>query len=113
MSFGEVFNFADVFQSEVNTLNKRRGPDHQIELEEESRNSHGEKIARPTASSDVIGLALSGGGIRSASFCLGALQALHAASVLQKVDYLSTMSGGGYIGTSLIVAMHESKGRFP
>jgi len=43
-------------------------------------------------------LCLSGGGIRSASFCLGVLQALAEAGLLRKFDYLSTVSGGGYIG---------------
>jgi hypothetical protein len=113
MSFGEVFNFSRVFQSEVNTLNKRRSADHQIALEQESEDTHGEEVKRPTATSDIIGLALSGGGIRSASFCLGALQALHRVGVLHKIDYLSTVSGGGYIGSSLIAAMHESEGEFP
>jgi hypothetical protein len=51
---------------------------------------------RPTA-----GLALSGGGIRSASFGLGVLQALLENHVLDKIDYLSTVSGGGYIGAAL------------
>jgi len=50
---------------------------------------------------DLAGLALSGGGIRSASFCLGVLQALSYRNVLKKIDYLSTVSGGGYIGSSL------------
>ena len=50
---------------------------------------------------NLTGLALSGGGIRSASFCLGVLQALSYRNVLKKVDYLSTVSGGGYIGSSL------------
>lgn len=49
----------------------------------------------------LTGLALSGGGIRSASFCLGILQALSYRNVLKKIDYLSTVSGGGYIGSSL------------
>jgi hypothetical protein len=49
----------------------------------------------------TIGLALSGGGIRSASFALGVLQALEREGVLRDVDYLSTVSGGGYIGSSL------------
>ncbi len=48
-----------------------------------------------------IGLALSGGGIRSATFCLGFLQALAARKVLRRFDYLSTVSGGGYIGSFL------------
>jgi hypothetical protein len=43
-------------------------------------------------------LCLSGGGIRSASFGLGVLQALARAGLLEKFDYLSTVSGGGYIG---------------
>ncbi|MBZ5536594.1 MAG: patatin-like phospholipase family protein [Acidobacteriia bacterium] len=48
-----------------------------------------------------IGLALSGGGIRSATFALGILQALAKNHLLRKVDYLSTVSGGGYIGSFL------------
>ena len=47
----------------------------------------------------LIGLALSGGGIRSAAFNLGVLQALAHRDVLPRVDYLSTVSGGGYIGS--------------
>ncbi|CAN5484990.1 hypothetical protein BH10PSE17_BH10PSE17_03560 [soil metagenome] len=44
------------------------------------------------------GLALSGGGIRSATFCLGLVRALSARGVLQRFDLMSTVSGGGYIG---------------
>lgn len=62
---------------------------------------------------DTVGLALSGGGIRSASFCLGVLQALDANKVFDRVDYISTVSGGGYIGASLTTAMTHSKGQFP
>ena len=46
----------------------------------------------------TVGLALSGGGIRSATFNLGVLQALASQGLLRKFDYLSTVSGGGYIG---------------
>jgi predicted acylesterase/phospholipase RssA len=48
-----------------------------------------------------LALALSGGGIRSATFCLGALQALAARGLLGKFDYISSVSGGGYIGCAL------------
>ena len=48
-----------------------------------------------------IGLALSGGGIRSATTGLGLLQELAALRLLPVVDYLSTVSGGGYIGGCL------------
>ncbi|HTD90234.1 MAG TPA: patatin-like phospholipase family protein, partial [Burkholderiales bacterium] len=74
-------------------------------------------IVRPAGHENVPwALAFSGGGIRSATFCLGALQGLtqaeapaqpnnevgHAAgrrSLLRQFDYLSTVSGGGFIGS--------------
>jgi hypothetical protein len=43
-------------------------------------------------------LCLSGGGIRSATFALGVLQGLAHVGVLGHIDYLSTVSGGGYTG---------------
>ncbi len=46
------------------------------------------------------GLARSGGGVRSATFCLGALQALNDSKVLERFDYQSTASGGGFSGLS-------------
>jgi hypothetical protein len=68
----------------------------------------------PSADLGLVGLALSGGGIRSATFNLGILESLrpvrhsspseeqdHPAITLDDVDYLSTVSGGGYIGSCL------------
>ena len=46
-------------------------------------------------------LCLSGGGIRSATFNLGILQGLARHGLLDKFDYLSTVSGGGYVGSWL------------
>jgi len=46
-------------------------------------------------------LCLSGGGIRSATFALGIIQGLARSGLLDKLDYLSTVSGGGYIGSWL------------
>lgn len=46
-------------------------------------------------------LCLSGGGIRSATFALGLLQGLADCGLLEKFHYLSTVSGGGYIGSWL------------
>ena len=58
-----------------------------------------------------IGLAFSGGGIRSATFNLGILQALAKSKLLSKFDYLSTVSGGGYIGGWLMAWMkHQELG---
>ena len=47
----------------------------------------------------LFGLAFSGGGIRSATFNLGVLQGLAEVDLLRFIDYLSTVSGGGYIGS--------------
>ncbi len=47
---------------------------------------------------DMFGLALSGGGIRSATFNLGFVKALNEKGIFKYADYLSTVSGGGYTG---------------
>ena len=54
--------------------------------------------ASPAPGDDLVGLAISGGGIRSATFSLGVLRALAEKTLLRRVDFLSTVSGGGYIG---------------
>ncbi len=51
------------------------------------------------AGKNAVGLALSGGGIRSATFCLGVVQVLAQRELLKDVDFLSTVSGGGYTGS--------------
>lgn len=55
-----------------------------------------EALDAPTA-----GLALSGGGVRSATFCLGLIRGLAQNGVLRRFDYVSTVSGGGFIGAAL------------
>lgn len=55
----------------------------------------------PDIGNDLFGLALSGGGMRSATYSLGVLQALARHGLLADVDYLSSVSGGGYVATSL------------
>ncbi|MDD5241746.1 MAG: hypothetical protein PHG47_08520 [Sulfuricella sp.] len=62
---------------------------------------------------DAVGLGLSGGGVRSATFNLGLLQAFQRFQFLKHVDYLSTVSGGGYIGSSLTWFMSRLKLAFP
>jgi len=52
---------------------------------------------RSAAKSGLMGLCLSGGGIRSATFNLGILQGLAELRLLHCFDYLSSVSGGGYI----------------
>src|SRR4051812_2938540 len=71
-----------------------------------------------------VGVACSGGGIRSATVCLGFFQALAKRRVLQRIDYISTISGGGYFGAFLgglfvhrgeqgSIAAHETSSRPP
>lgn len=70
------------------------------------------RIALEQSDLDLAGLALSGGGIRSAAFGLGVLQALGRAGVFRRIDYLSTVSGGGYIGSALSATAYASWGDF-
>jgi hypothetical protein len=58
----------------------------------------------------LLGLAFSGGGIRSATFNLGVLQSLARLRLLRHVDYLSTVSGGGYIGAWFAALLARSDG---
>src|SRR6185312_15600163 len=71
------------------------------------------------ATGEWTGIGLSGGGIRAATFCLGALQALAAEDVLKDFDYISSVSGGGYTSAALqwhwssVSSYGTSKGNFP
>ena len=73
----------------------------------DSQKRHAEGIApgaefyRRLFDADLWGLCLSGGGIRSATFALGVIQQLAAVKLLARFNYLSTVSGGGYIGSWL------------
>src|SRR6202035_5750926 len=55
-------------------------------------------------------LCVSGGGIRSATFALGAIQGLAEHGLLEQFDYLSTVSGGGYIGAWLSAWVNRAGG---
>ena len=109
--------FNHVFEREVTVINNRRGsanpPQDPIVLKPEGRDSTNTPVPTPNEDANLVGLALSGGGIRSAAFCLGALQALNETDVLERVDYLSTVSGGGYIGCSLSAGLQSTGGNFP
>jgi hypothetical protein len=64
--------------------------------EERQALAGGSDPARPLSA-----LCISGGGIRSATFGLGVIQSLAEQGLLEQFDYLSTVSGGGYIGSWL------------
>ncbi len=83
-----------VFQEELVHIKARRNGEYLSDGDA--------KISEDTSpQQNLVGLAFSGGGIRSATFGLGVLEALKNQNLLKKIDYLSTVSGGGYIGAWL------------
>jgi hypothetical protein len=73
--------------------------------------SRGQKIFGLDGSTGPWGLALSGGGIRSATFALGVIGWLLNKKRVSDFDYLSTVSGGGYIGGWLTALLHRCGGQ--
>lgn len=61
-------------------------------------------IRRKGKTTDTLGLALSGGGYRSAIYNYGVLKGLYEIGVIPQVDYLSVVSGGSWIGTAFSVS---------
>lgn len=92
---------------------KRPGVDFEAVQDGERRRIGQQRRMREDDSERWIGLAISGGGIRSASFGLGVLQALahKKFEILKKLDYLSTVSGGGYIGSALTWLNYLQRGQ--
>ncbi len=88
-----------------------------------TRSSTGESVASnvescPPSSCDAVrrslfGLALSGGGIRSGAVNLGVFKSLNQHGLLRYVDYLSTVSGGGYAGAYLSSATLQPRKKKP
>ena len=80
-----------------------------------SRSGKGPTLVPPDPSKappNRWGICLSGGGIRSASFCLGALQAMQRRSMLygaerDRATYLSAVSGGSYIAGAYALLAHQ------
>lgn len=109
----ELKQFSDVFREEWQEIRERRKRQG-INRDDGTRESGGATSRAPRTQSTVswkdkcarydnppenlVGLALSGGGIRSATFCLGLLQGLSRNGMLRIFDYVSTVSGGGYLG---------------
>ena len=88
----KIWTFSDVLEKERRLINGRRKRLGLINSEYER---------------GLTGLALSGGGIRSASFCLGVMRALAKDHKLKSFDYLSTVSGGGFAGAFVSRWVHE------
>jgi len=68
--------------------------EHLLKMSREGRNKPQSFSIR-----DCTGVGLSGGGIRSATFCLGVFQGLANLKLLSNIDLISSVSGGGYFGS--------------
>ncbi len=66
------------------------------------------KFKQKENTEEIAALCFSGGGIRSATFGLGVLQSLAKQNLLGKFHYLSTVSGGGYIGSWFSAWIHRA-----
>lgn len=62
---------------------------------------------------NLVALCFSGGGIRSSTFNLGVLQGLSEIGLIPEFDYLSTVSGGGYVGSWWTAWRHRNKSMDP
>ncbi len=111
----ESLDFEQVLAKEL----KHFGKDKNLELEpeptenltEDTNNNcdseYSQSVLEGAHKAKLTGLAFSGGGIRSATFNLGVLQALARLQLLDQFDYLSTVSGGGYIGSWFAAWIHR------
>ncbi len=105
----EAVDFGEVLTREIEEIQRSRElrEPKQQEINERAKDKAGKTAAGKKFSyqqahdEQLLGLALSGGGIRSATFNLGVLQGLAELRLLKIFDYLSTVSGGGYIGAWL------------
>ncbi|QNA98616.1 patatin-like phospholipase family protein [Massilia sp. Se16.2.3] len=98
--------FSEVFQNELDLLRPAVAPGSADDVHPACT---GELLGRAHGA-QLAGLVPSGGGVRSATFNLGALQALAEARLLRDFDYLSTVSGGGFIGGWLSKCIRERRG---
>jgi hypothetical protein len=93
----EIFKLKSVLQEELTQLKERR------------RRLFGDESAE-AFEKNKFGIAMSGGGIRSATINLGFLKTLNLFKILEKADYLSTVSGGGYTGAYIQATVKEKNG---
>ena len=105
---GECFEFREVRKAEFEQIQIRRknvaSTQSKDGIDRIQRTIEPTKL---TVENQLLGIALSGGGIRSAAINLGMLQAIDSSGLFRDVDYLSTVSGGGYTGTAVSNFMRE------
>ena len=85
----------------VTRIAKNAGASERKDKNGETAAEEATKVVGQARQMELVGMAFSGGGIRSATFNLGVLQGLAQYNKVRAFDYLSTVSGGGYIGSWL------------
>jgi hypothetical protein len=103
----DILETAAALSEELNEIERRRAAAGLGN--NQSAYASGETPEHRAIGLNLTALCLSGGGIRSAAFSLGVLQSLARMRLLNKFDYLSTVSGGGFIGGWLQVLIEESE----
>ena len=123
-----TWRWRGVFDEELNEIERERRIRHfrdpplpsedsvasgALPKNDDLRNDHEEnvwskRVCGKQRPNNLIGLAFSGGGIRSATLNLGILQGLQELDLLRHLDYVSTVSGGGFIGSWLVGNVRRS-----
>ena len=110
------YRFSEVFKEELADIQQRwinRYGGDGDDAEERTRAVRGRPSSeQPSPDHCLIGIGFSGGGIRSATINMGIAQALHRAGVFDHVDFMSTVSGGGYLGSSISTLMRSREWLF-
>ncbi|MEM6963306.1 MAG: hypothetical protein AAF573_00985 [Bacteroidota bacterium] len=94
----KAIKYHEVIEQETTLLQKRR---KKLGLEKSE-----------ALDDNKFGIALSGGGIRSATINLGFLETLNEFNILKRADYISTVSGGGYTGAYIQATLKEEQGDY-
>jgi len=108
MADSSILGTSDVLCQELDEIERRRR--RRADIPDDRKPDDLETHEQRARSLKLAALCLSGGGIRSAAFCLGVLQALAEKCMLRHFDYLSTVSGGGFIGGWLQILIRELGG---
>jgi hypothetical protein len=103
---GQALSWCDALEAEFEALYGVPALDNDAPLDQPKRL---DAVYAAIHQRGPTAVCLSGGGIRSATFALGVLQGLAHVGVLAKFDYLSTVSGGGYIGGWFTTWLHRKK----
>jgi hypothetical protein len=108
-------SLSKVLEEEFNLLGPEEGetpvsaqPSEELSEQQRLKNH----FTRVHKAKQTNALCLSGGGIRSASFSLGVIQGLAKRNLLSSFHYLSTVSGGGYVGGWLSAWIHRHQHGF-